>query len=365
MSPALASDFLTRPRATEIAVALEPAHNVLTSMLLISMVDQLSGLGDWVNRTAARMSAADLQRNRLIFEGLYFAVLPDRRWPSFTAYLEDLERAHPAVLRDRLLRQITRPNASDKPGYAERARPEALLADVENYLDFLRTYMCAIDEPIERETHALLNDLPAMQRLIVTHLRELWQGGLATEWERVVPMLHDAVGAFQQIDFSRKTGAEAMQLVLGREPDEKWQRLVGEARQVIFVPSAHIGPYLRKCMADQTIWVVFGARQPESVPAGGSALSRSDLLVRLGALTDDTRLRILALLSQHDELCAQDIMTMLDLTQSATSRHLRQLSASGYITERRRDIAKCYALNRERIGDTFQALERFLAQPSS
>jgi ArsR family transcriptional regulator len=99
------------------------------------------------------------------------------------------------------------------------------------------------------------------------------------------------------------------------------------------------------------------------VPAGSSALSRSDLLVRLSALTDDTRLRMLALLSQHDELCAQDIMVQLDLSQSAASRHLRQLSATGYITERRRDAAKCYSLNRERVDDTFRALDQFLARP--
>ena len=78
---------------------------------------------------------------------------------------------------------------------------------------------------------------------------------------------------------------------------------------------------------------------------------------------DDTRLRILSLLSQQDELCAQDIMLQLDLNQSAASRHLRQLSAAGYITERRRDVAKCYSLNRERIGDTFRALDLFLKRP--
>ena len=55
-------------------------------------------------------------------------------------------------------------------------------------------------------------------------------------------------------------------------------------------------------------------------------------------------------------------MVQLDLNQSAASRHLRQLSAAGYITERRRDVAKCYSLNRERINDTFRALDRFLTR---
>jgi DNA-binding transcriptional ArsR family regulator len=108
------------------------------------------------------------------------------------------------------------------------------------------------------------------------------------------------------------------------------------------------------------MWLIFGTRLPEAGADSSSALSRSDLLVRLSALTDDTRLRMLALLSGQSELCSQDIMTQLRLTQSATSRHLRQLSAAGYVVERRREGAKCYTLNRDRVRETFRALDRFL-----
>jgi DNA-binding transcriptional ArsR family regulator len=64
----------------------------------------------------------------------------------------------------------------------------------------------------------------------------------------------------------------------------------------------------------------------------------------------------------RDELCAQDIMARLDVSQSAASRHLRQLSATGYLTERRRAGEKCYSLNRGRVSNTFHALEQFLGQ---
>ena len=365
MPATLTTDLLRRSQAAELSVGLDPALNILTSLQLLNSADTLSGLGEWVNRTAAQLSASELYRNRLVFEGLYHAIQPERRWPSFTAYLDDLGRVPATLLRDRLLRQIGRPHTPTNPERRMLAGPDELLASADFYLAFVREHFCDIDEQIERETHALLNDPPAMQQCVTEHMRELWHNGMAAEWERVTPILNEAVGAFGRIDLAGKSIGEAMRLITGQEPDEKWERLATEARQVVFVPSAHIGPYLRKCLSDQILWVVFGARLPEGAPAGASALSRSDLLVRLGALTDDTRLRILALLSQHDELCAQDIMTLLDLTQSATSRHLRQLSATGYITERRREIAKCYTLNRARIGDTFQAIERFLAQPRS
>ncbi len=90
------------------------------------------------------------------------------------------------------------------------------------------------------------------------------------------------------------------------------------------------------------------------------SLSRSELLVRLSAVADDTRLQILELLTQHEELCAQDIIRLLDLSQSAASRHLRQLTATGFLVERRNEVVKCYRINPQRVDDTLRALKRFL-----
>ncbi len=365
MPPTPESNLLPRSQPVTISVALEPALNVLNSLFMLNSVEQLSGLDEWLSRTAARLGPERLHRNRLVMEGLHFAVLPERRWPSFTAYLDDLAASEPRVLRDRLLWHLTRHSKQPLPPGAVREQlvdPATLLSSVDAYLNFLREYFHEFDEAIETEAHAFFIDPPAMQELIVSHLRELWHTSVAAEWERVQPLLHEAAGAFQQLDLAHMTPTAAFRAVTGQDMDEKWERPIANAAQIIFVPSAHLGPYMRTFKSGQMVWVLFGARLPDGVPASHSALSRSDLLVRLGALTDDTRLRILGLLSQHDELCAQDIMTLLNLTQSAASRHLRQLSATGYITERRREIAKCYSLNRERLGDTFHALERFLNQ---
>ena len=103
---------------------------------------------------------------------------------------------------------------------------------------------------------------------------------------------------------------------------------------------------------------------PRGTKAISTDLNRSDLLVRLVALSDDTRLKILEMLVEQEEICAQDFINMLDLSQSSASRHLRQLTASGYLSERRRDVAKCYSLNRDRIEDTIQSLSRFFGMKS-
>jgi len=53
------------------------------------------------------------------------------------------------------------------------------------------------------------------------------------------------------------------------------------------------------------------------------------------ALSDETRLQILALLLRHGELCVCDIESALDTTQSKTSRHLRYLLHAGLVEDRR------------------------------
>lgn len=56
------------------------------------------------------------------------------------------------------------------------------------------------------------------------------------------------------------------------------------------------------------------------------------------ALADETRLEMLALLVQRDELCVCRFEEALDITQSKASRHLRYLLNAGLVTDRRDGI---------------------------
>lgn len=61
------------------------------------------------------------------------------------------------------------------------------------------------------------------------------------------------------------------------------------------------------------------------------------------ALSDETRLRILALLSQG-ELCVCDLVAILDLPQSTVSRHLACLRHTGLVEDRRQGVWMFYRL---------------------
>jgi len=62
------------------------------------------------------------------------------------------------------------------------------------------------------------------------------------------------------------------------------------------------------------------------------------------ALADETRLRILALLTRG-ELCVCDMVAVLELPQSTVSRHLSYLKNAGLVTDRRQGLWVHYKLN--------------------
>ncbi len=62
------------------------------------------------------------------------------------------------------------------------------------------------------------------------------------------------------------------------------------------------------------------------------------------SLADETRLKILWLLSGTEELCVCDVIDVLGITQSKASRHLRYLYHLGWVTDRRDGLWMNYRL---------------------
>lgn len=81
------------------------------------------------------------------------------------------------------------------------------------------------------------------------------------------------------------------------------------------------------------------------------------------ALSDESRLRIMTLLLNGQELCVCDIMAALDLPQSTVSRHLSYLRNTGLVDDRRQGIWMHYKVNSEKIehgADLFDLLTKML-----
>jgi DNA-binding transcriptional ArsR family regulator len=345
---------------------------VIHSLMLLCKVDNYSGLGDWVYQTDAAMTAEEKENHALVVEGLYYVINPEQSWPSFPAYLDHLASVPPETLVKKMLdAYLQKQPCVDAPLAGDAnlmTTHEEILQDVNSYLRFLRQRFAAehIKVEVERRAYTYAIDPPALQQVVVDYLRHMWRKYLAVEWETVRPMLQQSVAAFQQVDFSQIDRQQALQLVTGRaEVEEKWVQWMEEAERVVCIPSAHAGPYLGSLFGGGTLTIVFGARIPEGAAVDAPELSRAEILVRLSALADDTRLTILKLVAEEGELRSQDIINMLNLSQSAASRHLQQLSATGFLTERRCQGAKCYQINPQRIENTLLAVGAYLAIASS
>lgn len=69
-----------------------------------------------------------------------------------------------------------------------------------------------------------------------------------------------------------------------------------------------------------------------------------DLAQFLKVLADASRLEILWLLFNHEELCVCDLMEVLEMTQSKTSRHLATLRHAGLVADRKAAAWSYYSL---------------------
>ena len=357
--PTPVQDVLSESKVNEQNFSLEPAMNAVHSLMLMTMVEKRSGLAEWIVNTAESMSQEEHDLHRLVIIGFYYLVNPDRSWPSFPDFVDHLAARDPIEMRDALIQSYADMAKKDK-GEADF---EVVLSSSENYLAFLseRFGEKHVEVELEKKAYEYVRQPEAMQDLIVSHLRKMWDGHLKEEWDRVSPMLEDSAAAFQQVDFTGMTKEEAIRLVAADGIDDKfWDWLMENTERTTFAPSAHVGPYVGRYHSGDQLWVIFGARVPEGVNVDAPDLSRADIGVRLNALADDDRLRILKHISVKGEQRSQEIMDELGFSQSASSRHLKQLSASGFLIERRCSGAKCYQLNPSRIEHTLEAVSKFL-----
>ena len=72
------------------------------------------------------------------------------------------------------------------------------------------------------------------------------------------------------------------------------------------------------------------------------------LIKTFKALSDETKLRILKILEEQDELCVCEIMQALDMSQSRASRNLGILKDAGLVKDRRERTWIFYSLNPEK-----------------
>ncbi|MBV9712598.1 MAG: metalloregulator ArsR/SmtB family transcription factor [Ktedonobacteraceae bacterium] len=352
--------------AVVIRTSLEPIYNALNSFLLLTASEHLPGLNSWVVQTAAELTPELRHANRLLFEGLRDALMAEPSVQDFPSYLRRLREQDSVEMRNRVLDELRRRFSRRVSSEETLLAPdrERLLDDVQAYLTCVEYTQVDIpfDPALQTEVHALLNDASAMHMLLVSHLETLWSM-FAIEWKRVQASLRWQVEMFARALDEEAALDEIFYTLTGRKLPQDVARRVDEIEEVLLVPSWHNGRYVTVWESSTNARLFFS--EPPNYDVSllhSAAMRRPELRARLGALADETRLRILELLAQRDEMPAQDIIAALELSQSSVSRHLKQLVSLGYLYERRGEGAnKTYRLSSFYIDRTARALEQLVS----
>ena len=357
---------LEKTKTDHSLVMIEPALNAFGSMLLISKSEDEPGIHEWVTKTRAQMSSEERSRHKLVTIGFHYSILPTKAGITFEGYLDELEATPPSEFRDRLLKAYSKICLTEESLQEQQSATvdwDTVLTSAQNYVDFLRYRFGdeLTDVEIETRAYQYVIDPAALKQLVTGHIRWFWKNYLQAEWNRVRPMLEESARAFNQLDLSEMTHSELVNFVTGKEINEsKWHGEFETTKELIFIPNAHIGPYIRATVIGEKFYIYFGAHLPEGSDIQVPELDRAELVSRLSALADDTRLNILQMIAENGEMRSQEIMEAINLSQPSVSRYLSQLTATGYLQERRANGAKVYILNKDRIEKTLKAVNAFL-----
>lgn len=99
----------------------------------------------------------------------------------------------------------------------------------------------------------------------------------------------------------------------------------------------------------------FGAFWLDCIRLQGYSSSMENLTIVFQSLEEETRLRILALLLEEQELCVCDFMAVLQMPQSTVSRHLSHLKNAGWLRDRREAVWVYYSIAKS-LGPLQQSL---------
>lgn len=81
------------------------------------------------------------------------------------------------------------------------------------------------------------------------------------------------------------------------------------------------------------------------------------------SFSEESRVRIIYLLFHKNELCISDLESILDFTQTKTSRHIAYLKNAGLVSSRKLDQWVLYSL-KEEVKDMLSQIFNFLHKDS-
>jgi DNA-binding transcriptional ArsR family regulator len=354
-----------RPKPAMEFIVSAPLDLVVTLVLVYRVPEMGAQADPWCIRTREQLGPELRQTLDSLYgcsgRGIYFAeellmafdpLSPDRRNATYASYRAYLANQSPEWFVEALKRAIRRvqeerrdirpdPTGGDRAAWLRFVEPGLQRADPAEIVRYamnpagLRAAVLSLYDTYEERFHAA--DLAAAAATL---------DGAAERAER----LHEAY-----LD-------EAFMDMTGYRLPPEIEDAGRAVERAIFVPCAHLGPFLSYVLYPPQLVVYFDASRPLDRPVWQNGQVTEELAVEsdlaaLRALADGTRLKIVSIL-REGELYAQEVVGRLGISQSAVSRHLSMLESAGVVRVRPANGMKYYAVNAVRLRQLADALNR-------
>jgi DNA-binding transcriptional ArsR family regulator len=223
------------------------------------------------------------------------------------------------------------------------------------------------------ELATLIFDDPAeLGRRFRALLERYWEAAFAAEWERLEPILAGAVEDAGQLISEHGLFAllARMRPRLLVEPEKRlaWIKIphehdvtIDQENPLVLTPSYFVWPHVRvNCDPPYPPGLVYApaivAEQADPpIPSG-------ELLRVLRAVSDETRLRALALIAERPR-STQELAPLVGISEAGLSKHLRTLADAGVVEAHRDGYYVLYSIVRERLRPLSRALLDYLDAP--
>jgi DNA-binding transcriptional ArsR family regulator len=307
----------------------------------------------WVRRM--RRLPAELKREIAAFSFAYRNVIPDvGGLEGYPGLDEELEAAvaDPTLLAFQLLRPLV-----DHGGVRD---PEVFADEGTRRTVAARAPEVAV---------LLLDDHAGLAERFAALVRAYWDEAFAEEWERLEPLLADAVSEAGEVIAGPGLYAFLRTLPRRLRADEACEELridvphehgvdVTDDRRLVLSPSFFTWPHLRVgCDEPWPLTLIYPA--PAIARQARTPIPSADLVRVVKALSDDSRLRILRLVAERPR-STQELATIVGMTEAGLSKHVRRLADAGLVVSRREGYYVLYSLAPDRLDSLADALRDFV-----
>ncbi len=336
----------------DFAVSLP--HSLLAAASLVCAAPDFEGLSDQLWQMRSRVPADLLndlcllttfpgghQRFTAELMGHLPAGAPSMDFARFRSHLEAIPEIHYQMIALRALARAGTP------------RPEpGDLVDLARQPEAWAQYLTSVGSEVPpQEVARLVSDGQELKRRLLDVVERFWTTVYAQEFEATRPLMERSVAHHRAQTYS-PSFEDTFLTITGRLVPERLVELLPSVRQVTFVPSCYVGPYVAYSHHRQHLVLFYNCR---STPSAPGVTDRTALYPPLKALADETRLQILSLLHGR-ELYAQELVDQLGISQPAVSRHLNLMATAGLLKIRREGNAKYYSVDAERLARLAEAL---------